>query len=255
MAVRNSSVSCSMEIGHKSHGGATGASPGSDFLTRIIATKRAQIRRDHSDAKFARMREEALAARAEVTPRRLRAAVAGLSRPGIIAEFKRASPSAGVIRGDVDPGEVARAYERGGASALSVVTDEEYFGGSLGDLVAAHAQTSLPILRKDFIVDSAQIFDAAIAGADAILLIVAALDDIPLQRLREVDAVFLLGSGPVPRVPDLRALPDDQPVPLHRPRTPGGHPPADGGRGAEPGRAAAPVSWASARDIRHADAV
>jgi len=174
-----------MEIDPKLQGGATGALPASDFLTGIIAAKRARILRDQSEEKFARMREAALAARAGVTPGRLRAALAGLSRPGIIAEFKRASPSAGVIRGDVDPGELARVYERGGASALSVLTDEEYFGGSLGDLVAARAKTSLPILRKDFIVDSAQIFDAAIAGADAILLIAAALDDITLRELRE----------------------------------------------------------------------
>jgi indole-3-glycerol phosphate synthase len=157
-----------------------------DFLAQIIATKRAQIMRDRSDAQFARMREEALAARAKAKPLRLRAAiVAGLSCPGVIAEFKRTSPSAGVIRSDVDPGEMARAYERGGASAISVVTDAEYFGGSLGDLVTARTQTSLPILRKDFVVDPTQIFAAAIAGADAILLIVAALDDISLRRLRE----------------------------------------------------------------------
>jgi indole-3-glycerol phosphate synthase len=157
-----------------------------DFLAQIIATKRAQIMRDRGDTKFARMREEALAARAKTKPLRLRAAIAaGSSCPGIIAEFKRTSPSAGVIRSDVGPGEIAQAYERGGASAISVVTDEEYFGGSLGDLVTARAETSLPILRKDFIVDPTQIFAAAIAGADAILLIVAALDDISLQRLRE----------------------------------------------------------------------
>jgi indole-3-glycerol phosphate synthase len=157
-----------------------------DFLAQIVATKRAQIMRDRNDTKFARMREEALAVRARATPLRLRDAIAAsLSCPGIIAEFKRASPSAGVIRRDVGPGEITRAYERGGASAISILTDEEHFGGSLGDLVTARAETSLPILRKDFVVDPTQIFAAAIAGADAVLLIVAALDDISLRRLRE----------------------------------------------------------------------
>jgi indole-3-glycerol phosphate synthase len=156
------------------------------FLAQIVATKRAQIMRDRSDTKFARMREEALAVRAKATPLRLRDAIAASSScPGIIAEFKRASPSAGVIRRDVGLGEITRAYERGGASAISILTDEEHFGGSLGDLVTARAQTSLPILRKDFVVDPTQIFAAAIAGADAVLLIVAALDDISLRRLRE----------------------------------------------------------------------
>jgi indole-3-glycerol phosphate synthase len=157
-----------------------------DFLAQIIATKRAQIMRDRSDTQSARMGEEARAARAKAKPLRLRAAIiAGSSCARIIAEFKRASPSAGVIRSDVGPGEIAQAYERGRASAISIVTDKEYFGGSLGDLVTARAQTSLPILRKDFIVDPTQIFAAAIAGADAILVIVAALDDISLRRLRE----------------------------------------------------------------------
>lgn len=156
-----------------------------DFLTRIIATKRAQVLHERGDKELERRSENALAVRSEAKSFRLRNALTASSRPGIIAEFKRSSPSAGIIRGDVDPGELARAYERGGASALSVLTDEEYFGGSLADLVAARAKTSLPILRKDFVVDSAQIFDAAIAGADAILLIAAALDDISLRQLRE----------------------------------------------------------------------
>jgi indole-3-glycerol phosphate synthase len=175
-----------MGIGHKSPSGSAGPPMTGGFLTQITAMKRAQVLRERSDKEVARRRENALAVRSDAKSFRLRDAItANSSRPGIIAEFKRASPSVGVIRGDVDPGEMARAYERGGASALSILTDEEYFGGSLADLVAARAQTSLPILRKDFVVDPAQIFDAAIAGADAILLITAALDDISLRHLRE----------------------------------------------------------------------
>jgi indole-3-glycerol phosphate synthase len=103
----------------------------------------------------------------------------------IIAEFKRRSPSAGLIRGDVSAAEVARRYERGGACAISVLTDQN-FGGSICDLGAVRASTALPILRKDFIIDPIQIYEAASHGADAVLLIVAALDDAPLAELREL---------------------------------------------------------------------
>ena len=104
----------------------------------------------------------------------------------IIAEFKRSSPSVGTIRDDLSPADVARHYERGGACAISVLTDEEYFGGSIEDLSAVRSSTHLPVLRKDFIVDPIQIYEAAIAGADVILLIVAALDDDSLGKLRKV---------------------------------------------------------------------
>jgi indole-3-glycerol phosphate synthase len=109
-----------------------------------------------------------------------------LVRPGLslIAEFKRRSPSAGEIAAaDTAVGEQVGAYERGGAAALSVLTDERHFGGTLEDLSAARAACDLPILCKDFIVDPYQLYEAAISGADAILLIVRALDDSELRSL------------------------------------------------------------------------
>jgi indole-3-glycerol phosphate synthase len=120
-----------------------------------------------------------------------------LSRPGtsVIAEYKRRSPSAGAIREGASVDEIVRAYERGGAAALSVLTEQDHFGGSLADLEAARAATDLPILRKDFTVDPYQVYEAKVAGADAILLVVGALTDSELGSLHgiarqlELDAV------------------------------------------------------------------
>ena len=101
----------------------------------------------------------------------------------VIAEVKKASPSAGVIAPDFDPLSQAREYARGGAHALSILTDEKYFGGHLAYLKQIREQVGLPLLRKDFIVHELQIYESVIAGADAILLIVASLDDETLQKL------------------------------------------------------------------------
>ena len=104
-------------------------------------------------------------------------------RLSLIAEFKRRSPSGGEISANADVAETVAAYERGGAAAVSVLTEERYFGGTLDDLKLAREAASLPTLRKDFIVDTYQLYEAAVAGADAILLIVAALEDDGLRAL------------------------------------------------------------------------
>jgi indole-3-glycerol phosphate synthase len=158
-----------------------------NIFSQILDRKRkavAQLRTDPSSRDF---RERALDIRKNAYPHQLLQALeADLQRPKIIAEFKRRSPSAGIIRDDLTVNEIVHCYERGGACAISIVTDEEYFGGSIADLCTARSSTNLPLLRKDFIIDPIQIFEAAIAGADAVLLIVAALDDASLKELRSL---------------------------------------------------------------------
>ncbi len=118
-------------------------------------------------------------------PHRLRQALLN-DGINIIAEFKRRSPSKGVIRADADLKQIAKSYEAGGAAAISVLTEEDYFSGSLDDLRQVKKSVNLPALRKDFIFDEYQIYESAAAGADAVLLIVAALDDNQLVSLRKL---------------------------------------------------------------------
>jgi indole-3-glycerol phosphate synthase len=123
---------------------------------------------------------------------------------GVIAEFKRRSPSAGVLRERADVAEIARAYERGGAVAMSVLTEAASFGGSLDDLRAARAASGLPLLRKDFVIDPYQLHEARLARADAVLLIVAALDPGALRALYRQAAA--LGLDALVEVHDAREL-------------------------------------------------
>lgn len=153
------------------------------ILDRIIDRKREEIeagkRRFSAEALLARARDQeaprgfAQALRASVEAR----------RPAVIAEVKKASPSKGVIRADFDPVEVARRYESNGASALSVLTDRDFFQGHEDYLQAARAAVTLPALRKDFIIDPWQVLESRAIGADAVLLIVAALSDAQLAEL------------------------------------------------------------------------
>ncbi|HAK07776.1 MAG TPA: indole-3-glycerol phosphate synthase TrpC [Spartobacteria bacterium] len=157
------------------------------FLSEIVARKRRIVAKLRASSTVGALHARAVKIRKNAAPHRLREALDATSPAlKIIAEFKRTSPSVGIIRGDLSPADVARHYERGGACAISVLTDEEYFGGSIDDLSAVRSSTHLPVLRKDFIVDPIQIYEAAIAGADAILLIVGALDDDSLGELRKV---------------------------------------------------------------------
>ena len=155
-------------------------------LAEIIAKKKQRVATSKDVVPRAALEMIARWTRESARTHALRDALIHDDRMNIIAEFKRRSPSKGSISGDADPATVARLYERGGAAAMSVLTEEDFFGGSLDDLRAVRQQTSLPILRKDFIIDEYQVYESAAAGADALLLIVAAMDDNSLRRLREL---------------------------------------------------------------------
>lgn len=150
-------------------------------LDQLVDAARDGVRRRSSNVSAAQLRDQ-LGTRTGSRPFK-----EALVRPGlsVIAEFKRGSPSAGLIDPDADVVEVVGAYERGGAAAISILTDEKHFHGSLEDLERARGASRLPILRKDFIVDPYQLWEAVITGADAVLLIVAALADEDLRVLWE----------------------------------------------------------------------
>jgi indole-3-glycerol phosphate synthase len=158
-----------------------------NIFFQILDRKRKAVAQLRAAPSSRNLRERALEIRKNSDPHRLlRALKSDSQRPKIIAEFKRRSPSAGIIRDDLTLTQIVRCYERGGACAISVLTDEEYFGGSIADLYAARSSAKLPLLRKDFIIDPIQILEAAVAGADAVLLIVAAVDDASLKELRSL---------------------------------------------------------------------
>ena len=135
--------------------------------------------------------EHGAAHRREV--RNFRAALTA-SHPAIIAEIKKASPSKGVLAETFDPAAIAQLYESGGAAALSVLTDQEFFKGSLDDLLAARDHVKVPVLRKDFTIDEFCVVEAAYHQADAILLIAALLDESELRRLREMAAYYKMAA-------------------------------------------------------------
>jgi indole-3-glycerol phosphate synthase len=168
-----------------------------DVLAEILAAKRQEVQ--------------------ALSPERIRAALRSAPRVrpfadalrrgdevALLAEVKPRSPSAGVIREGSDPVEIARDYERGGAAALSVLTDGRFFGGSLDALRAVRQAVDLPVLRKDFVIDRLQVEEARAAGADAVLLIVAALEDTALRNLH--DLVCELGMDALVEVHDEREL-------------------------------------------------
>lgn len=156
-----------------------------NFLTDIVERKKLSLARAKEACGEEGLRARAAAVRRKARSHRLREALK-LDRLNIIAEVKRASPSKGLIRENAEPSQIALDYEAGGAVAISVLTEEERFLGSLDDLREVRRAVGVAVLRKDFIFDEFQLYEAAAAGADALLLIVAALDDEKLESLRRI---------------------------------------------------------------------
>ena len=156
-----------------------------NVLLEIVGKKRERVEVAKRVVSLADVRHQALAVRREAEPHALRRALGG-EGVNIIAEFKRRSPSKGVICEGADVISVVRSYEAGGAAAISVLTEEDYFDGTLDDLRAVKNSVSLPVLRKDFVFEEYQVYESAAAGANALLLIVAALDDRQLESLRRL---------------------------------------------------------------------
>ncbi len=160
----------------------------SDILTKIVSAKRAEVAAAMRSRPLRALRAEAQGAPA---PRDFVAALEAkiaAGRPAVIAEVKKASPSKGVLREDFDPAHIARSYATHGAACLSVLTDAQFFRGHLDDLKQARQASGLPVLRKDFMIDPYQVYEARAIGADCILLIVAALDD---EQMRELESIAL----------------------------------------------------------------
>lgn len=170
------------------------------ILQRIVEVKRAEVAKALARCSASSMKERAHAAGA------VRDFVAALraKKPAVIAEIKKASPSRGVLREDFDPAAIARSYERAGAACISVLTDEQFFRGHAEHLAMARAASTLPVLRKDFIIDPFQVLESRALGADCILLIAACLSE---AQMRELEALALdLGMAVLVEVHDADEL-------------------------------------------------
>jgi indole-3-glycerol phosphate synthase len=158
----------------------------SSVLETILEATRQRVDAAKNSSNVELLISNAFAKRQATAPHVFRQAIADRERLNIIAEFKKASPSKGVINASADPAQTALSYQAAGASAISVLTEPDYFHGSLEDLRAVRRAVSIPVLRKEFIIDEFQIYEAADAGADAILLIVGALTADELMRFRSL---------------------------------------------------------------------